>query len=129
MIYYVFCTLSIASFSVGYVIDRTILILIVNYILLMCSHSSFRTAQMFDVLNLHVKHPLWWKCIKIRKSTKMSKMLFIKVWRKIAFDICFIGFGTALTTILSILFQFCYKYCYSDIRNLWAVMKAGGLTL
>ena len=57
------------------------------------------------------------------KSTKMSKNL----WRKIVFDICFTGFGTALTTILPILFQYCYKYCYSDSRNLWAVMKAGGL--
>jgi hypothetical protein len=35
-------------------------------------------------------------------------------------------FGTALTTILPILFQYCYKYCYSDSQNLWAVMKAGG---
>jgi hypothetical protein len=38
-------------------------------------------------------------------------------------------FGTALTTILPILFQYCYVYCYSDSRNLWAVMKAGGLAL
>ena len=43
------------------------------------------------------------------------------------FDICFTGFGPALTTILPILFQYCDKYCYSDSRNLWAVMKAGGL--
>jgi hypothetical protein len=34
-------------------------------------------------------------------------------------------FRQALTTILPILFQYCYKYCYSDSRNLWAVMKAG----
>ena len=27
-------------------------------------------------------------------------------------------FGTALTTTLPILFQYCYKYCYSDSRNL-----------
>ena len=32
-------------------------------------------------------------------------------------------------TILPILFQYCYKYCYSDSRNLWVVMKAGGLAL
>jgi hypothetical protein len=37
--------------------------------------------------------------------------------------------GTALTTILPILLQYCYKYCYSDSRNLRAVMKAGGLAL
>ena len=29
-----------------------------------------------------------------------------------------LGFGTALTTILPILFQYCYKYCHSDSRNL-----------
>ena len=37
------------------------------------------------------------------------------------------GFSTALTTILPILFQYYYKCCYSDSRNLWTVMKAGGL--
>ena len=36
-------------------------------------------------------------------------------------------FGTALTTILPMLFQYCYKCWYSDSRNLWTVMKAGGL--
>ena len=45
------------------------------------------------------------------------------------FDIYFTEFGTALTTILPILFQCCYKYCYSDSRILWAVIKAGGLAL
>ena len=58
-----------------------------------------------------------------------NQFLFINVWRKIVFDICFTGFGTALTTILPILFQYCYKYCYSDNRNFWAVMKSGGLAL
>ena len=51
------------------------------------------------------------------------------MWRKIVFDIYFTEFGTALTTILPILFQYCYKYYYSDSWNLWAVMKAGGLAL
>ena len=32
-------------------------------------------------------------------------------------------FGTALTTILPIWFQYCYKYCYSDNQNLWAVLE------
>jgi hypothetical protein len=58
----------------------------------------------------------------------MSKIFFfINVWRKSVFDIYFTEFGTALTTILPILFQYCYKYSYSDSWNLWAVMKAGGL--
>ena len=33
-------------------------------------------------------------------------------------------FSTALMTIFPILFQYCYKYCHSDSRN---VMKAGGV--
>jgi hypothetical protein len=60
---------------------------------------------------------------------KCQKYFSINVRRKIVFDIYFTEFGTALTTILPILFQHCYKYCYSDGRNLWAVMKAGGLAL
>jgi hypothetical protein len=44
-------------------------------------------------------------------------------------DIYFTEFGTALTTILAILFQYCYKYCYSDSQSLWAVMIAGSLAL
>ena len=60
--------------------------------------------------------------------TKMT-IFFINVWRKIVFDIYFTVFDTALITILHIVFQYCYKYCYGDSRNLWAVMKAGGLAL
>ena len=44
----------------------------------------------------------------------MSKKIFINVSRKSVFDIYFTEFGIALTTILPILFQYCYKYCYSD---------------
>jgi hypothetical protein len=64
---------------------------------------------------------------EINKNVK--NYFFRKVWRKIVFDIYFTEFGTALTTILPILSQYCYKYCNSDSRNLWAVMKAGGLAL
>jgi hypothetical protein len=62
---------------------------------------------------------------KVNKNVK--KYFFVNVWRKSVFDIYFTEFGTALTTILPILFQYCYKYCYSDSQNLWTVMKAGGL--
>jgi hypothetical protein len=41
---------------------------------------------------------------------KCQNIFLINVWRKIVFDICFTGFGTALTTILPILFLYCYKY-------------------
>ena len=69
--------------------------------------------------------------VKMYKDNEVNKNVkntfFINVWRKIVFDICFTGFGTTLATILPILFQYRYKYCYSDSRNLWAAMKAGGL--
>ena len=64
---------------------------------------------------------------EVNKNVK--NILFINVGRKSVFDIYLTEFGTALTTILPILFQYCYKYCYSDSRILWAVMKAGGLAL
>ena len=71
--------------------------------------------------------------VKIYKDKEVDKnvknVCFVNVWRKSVFDINFTEFGTALANILPILFQYCYKYCYSDSRNLWAVMKAGGLVL
>ena len=73
----------------------------------------------------------------------MSRIFVVNVRRKSVFDIYFRSsntsedsrwllmemvhdrcsilhteFGTALTTILPILFQYCYKYCNSDNRNL-----------
>ena len=56
----------------------------------------------------------------------------VKILMEMVHDRCstlLTEFGTALTTSLPILFQYCYKYCYSDSRNIWAVMKAGGLAL
>jgi hypothetical protein len=64
---------------------------------------------------------------EVNKNVK--NIFFINVWRKSVFDIYFTEFGTALTTILPIFFQYCYKYCNIDSRNLWAVKKAGGLAL
>ena len=69
------------------------------------------------------------KVWKSGSQQKCQRIFFINVWLKSVFDIYFPEFGTALTPILPIVFQYCYKYCYSDSRNLWAVMKAGGLAL
>jgi hypothetical protein len=63
---------------------------------------------------------------EVNKNVEFFYFYFINVWRKSVFDIYFTEFGTALTTIL---FQYCYTYCYSDSRYLWAVMKAKGLAL
>ena len=64
---------------------------------------------------------------EVNKNVKNNLLSMCDV--KVSFDIYFTEFGTALTTNLPILFQYCYKYCYSDSRNLSAVMKVGGLAL
>ena len=33
-------------------------------------------------------------------------------------DIYFTAFGAALTTVVPVLFKYCYKYCHSDSRKL-----------
>ena len=63
------------------------------------------------------------------KEVNKNVNLFLSMCDVKLFLTFFTGFGTALTTIVPILFQYCYKYCYNDNRNLWAVMKAGGLAL
>ena len=65
------------------------------------------------------------KMYKDKVSTKMSKIFFLSMC-----DVkVFLTFGADLTTVLPVLFKYCYKYCYSDSRKLWAVMKGGGLAL
>jgi hypothetical protein len=69
------------------------------------------------------------KMYKDKEVNTNVKNIILSMCDVSVFDIYFTEFGTALTTILPILFQYCYKYWYSDSRNLWAVMKAGGLAL
>jgi hypothetical protein len=66
---------------------------------------------------------------KDKEVNKNVKNMVLSMCDVSVFDIYFTEFGTALTTILPILFQYCYTYSYSDNRNIWAVMKAGGLAL
>ena len=47
--------------------------------------------------------------IQLDFGTVLDVICFINVWRNIVFDIYFTEFSTALTTILPILFQYCYK--------------------
>jgi hypothetical protein len=67
--------------------------------------------------------------VNMYKDKVLQKYFVINAWGKSVFDIYFTEFGTALTTILTILFLYCYKYWYSDSRNLRTVLKAGGLAL
>ena len=54
------------------------------------------------------------KMYKDKVPTKMSKIFFYQR----VFDIYFTELGSALTTVLPVLFKYCHKYCYSDSRNL-----------
>ena len=50
---------------------------------------------------------------KDKVSTKMSKIFFLSMC-----DVKVSEFGAALTTVLPVLFKYCYKYCYNDSRKL-----------
>jgi hypothetical protein len=50
------------------------------------------------------------------KNKNVKNIIFINVWRKIVFDIHFTEFGTVMTTVLPVLFKYCYKYCCEN-RN------------
>ena len=69
------------------------------------------------------------KMYKDKEVKNVKDIFFVNVWRKNIVDIYVTEYGTAMTTILPILFQYYYQYCYSDNRNHWAVRKAGGLAL
>ena len=62
---------------------------------------------------------------KDKEVKNVQDIFFVNVWRKNIFDIYVTEYGTALTTILPILFL--YLNTVSDSRNLWTVMRAGGL--
>ena len=62
-------------------------------------------------------------------NKNVKNVFFINVWRTIIFDIYFTEFGAAFDNCLTVLFKYCYTYCYSDSRKLWAVMKGGVLAL
>ena len=47
------------------------------------------------------------KMYKDKEVNKNIKNILLSMWRKSVFDIYFTDFGTALTTILPILFQYC----------------------
>jgi hypothetical protein len=52
---------------------------------------------------------------KDKEVNKNVKNIFLLICDVKVSDIYFTEFGTALTTILPILCQYCYKYCYSEI--------------
>ena len=55
---------------------------------------------------------------KDKEVNKNVKDIFLSMCDVKVSDIYSTEFGTALTTILPVLFQYCYKYWYSDSRNL-----------
>ena len=58
------------------------------------------------------------KMYKDKEVNKNVKNNILSMCDVKVYDIYFTEFGTALTTMLPILFQYYYKYCYSDSRNL-----------
>ena len=58
------------------------------------------------------------KMYKDKVSTKMSKLFCLSMFDVKVSDIYFTECGAALTTVLPVLFKYCYKYCYSDSRKL-----------
>jgi hypothetical protein len=81
--------------------------------------------------HLHLRNRLPdqdYKKIRLIRSLKKFIFRFINVWRKSVFDIyihwiwyCFDNYFTYFVPV--------FKYCYSDSRSLWTVMRAGGLAL
>jgi hypothetical protein len=47
-------------------------------------------------------------------NKNVKNVFFINVWRTIIFDIYFTEFGAAFDNCLTVLFKYCYTYCYSD---------------
>jgi hypothetical protein len=67
------------------------------------------------------------KLYKDKVSTKMSKIFFLSMCDiKVFLTFTSLRLVLLLTTVLPVLFKHCFKYCYSDSRRLWAVMKKGG---
>jgi hypothetical protein len=53
----------------------------------------------------------------------MSRIIFfVNVWRKNNFYIYVTEYDNYFTYFVPV-----FKYCYSDSRNLWTVMRTGGL--
>jgi hypothetical protein len=93
----------------------------------------FHIVKMYqDKVNKNVKHILLLMCdIKVFLTfTFVVKILQVTWgcwWRWFTIDVPPFSLNLILLwQLLSILFHYCYTYCYSDSRNLWAVMKAGG---
>ena len=83
------------------------------------SDSSFGIFMHFHIVKMY----------KYKELNKNVKNIFLSMYDLKLF-LTFTSLNLVLLWLfLSILFQYCYKYCYSDSRNLWAVMKAGGLAL
>ena len=62
----------------------------------------------------------------IKKSKNVKDVFFVNVWRKFFFDIYVTEYGTALTTILPILFLYLNTVTETKYQTS-AVMKAEGL--
>ena len=71
--------------------------------------------------------------IEKTKKNNFSKILRIRLLKNGTLVIIGLSFLAHLAkdnvSFCHHLFKYCYKYCYSDSRRLWAIMKGGGLAL
>jgi hypothetical protein len=83
-----------------------------------CSSSGTGTGLIFRSTRVHHR---------VLVDALVAQSVFVYCF--IDHCLVFLTFGADLTTVLPVLFKYCCKYCYSDSRKLWTVMKGGGLAL
>jgi hypothetical protein len=83
--------------------------------------------NLFDSSRNKPKIPSCWMVYCVNKNVKNIFLSMCDV--KVSLTFTSLSFLLLLTTVLPVLFKYCYKYCYIDSRKLWAVLKGGGLAL
>ena len=77
--------------------------------------SNNRKIYIYYYIQLYpYNNTILYPILMISVNTKMESIYTIVS----VFDIYFTEFGADLTTVLPLLFKYCYKYCYSDSRKL-----------
>ena len=86
------------------------------------TNRRFKRYKIFDSTERHLVETQLHLYNKMKGKNSTVGIVLISI-RNIVWTAHF------MTTVLPVLFKYCYKYCYSDSRKLWAVMKGGGLEL
>ena len=65
-----------------------------------------------------MQQELFTLCLVGFEFLNLVKNIFLSMCEVKVSDIYFTELGAALTTVLPVLFTYCYTYCYSDSRKL-----------